>query len=112
MIGDRGLKAAEDSAPDLIRAYNASVGGVNDDAQGYHHTITLFFLRRIDRFLAPFTSEGSGARATRLLASPLSAPDYVLGYYSKERLFSVDARRGWLEPDMKALAWLDDAETQ
>ena len=26
--------------PDLIRGYNESVGGVNDDTQGYHETIT------------------------------------------------------------------------
>ncbi len=100
LIADCGLAGAEDAAPGLIRAYNQSVGGVNDDMQGYHHTITLFFLRHIDAFLAPYRDERLGARATRLLASRLATPDYPLGYYSKERLFSVEARRRWVAPDL------------
>lgn len=100
LLGDRGLAAAESAAPSFIRAYNESVGGVNDDTQGYHHTITLLFLRKIDAFVAPYLRESVGARATRLLASPLAAPDYPLKVYSRERLFSVEARRGWIEPDL------------
>lgn len=100
LLAARGLVGAERDAPGLIRAYNESVGGVNDDAQGYHHTITLFFLRRIDEYLAPHAEDGPGARATRLLASRLATPDFPLRHYSKERLLSVDARRRWVEPDL------------
>ncbi|MGD9799911.1 MAG: hypothetical protein AB7F91_07490 [Parvularculaceae bacterium] len=94
-----GLAGAEEATPAYIRAYNESVGGVNDDSQGYHHTITLFFLRHIDGYYRDFAQESVGARATHLLASPLSAPDYPLRYYSKDRLFSIEARRGWVDPD-------------
>jgi hypothetical protein len=100
LLAHTGLAGAELAAPGLIRAYNESVGGVNDDTQGYHHTITLFFLRAIDGFLEPHSGEGLGARATRLLASPLAAPDFPLRHYSRERLFSVEARRRWLAPDL------------
>ena len=100
LLAARGLGGAEAAAPHLIRAYNESVGGVNDDTQGYHHTITLFFLRRIDEFLTTYAAEAIGARATRLLASPLAAPDYPLSAYSRERLFSVEARCTWLAPDL------------
>lgn len=100
LIDDLGLDAAERAAPALIRAYNLSVGGVNDDTQGYHHTITIFFLRRIAEFLTPFADETLGARATRLLASPLAATDYPLAAYSRERLFSPEARRNFIEPDL------------
>jgi hypothetical protein len=100
LLAARGLVAAERDAPALIRAYNESVGGVNDDAQGYHHTITLFFLRQIDVYLAPYREEAPGARATRLLASPLATPDFPLRSYTKERLLSVEARRYWIEPDL------------
>lgn len=96
-----GLAGAEIAAPDLIRAYNESVGGVNDDTQGYHHTITLFFLRHIEAFLNDGERRGIGARATRLLSSPLAAPDYPLKFYSRERLFSVAARRAWIDPDIE-----------
>lgn len=100
LLSERGLAAAEAAAPSFIRAYNESVGGVNDDTQGYHHTITLLFLRHIGVFLTPYANESIGARATRLLASPLAATDYPLKFYSRERLFSVEARRGWIEPDL------------
>lgn len=100
LLNLEGLARAETLAPSYIRAYNESVGGVNDDTQGYHHTITLLFLRRIDAYLAPFSHEEIGERATRLLASTLAATDYPLRFYSKERLFSVEARRGWIEPDL------------
>jgi hypothetical protein len=101
LLGKAGLANAETAMPEMIRAYNESVGGVNDDTQGYHHTITLFFLRHIDAFLSPYVHESVGARATRLLASLLATPDYPLTFYSRERLFSVEARRCWVEPDLK-----------
>ncbi len=102
ILAHKGLQEAERDAPALIRAYNESVGGVNDDTQGYHHTITLFFLRAIDAFYAQSADEGPGARATRLLASPLAATDFPLRYYSREKLFCVEARRNWVAPDLSA----------
>ena len=100
LLADRGLWQAEATAPGFIRAYNLSVGGVNDDTQGYHHTITLFFLRHIEEFLRPFAEADAGVKATALLASPLAATDYPLRFYSRERLFSVEARRAWIPPDL------------
>lgn len=100
LLAERGLTAAEAAAPTFIRTYNESVGGVNDDTQGYHHTITLFFLRHIERFLAQFPEAAPGTRATRLLSSDLARPDYPLRYYTKSLLFSVEARRNWIEPDL------------
>lgn len=100
LLSIEGLAGAEAKAPALIRAYNESAGGVNDDTQGYHHTITLLFLRHIDAFAAPLGDKTIGERATRLLASPLAATDYPLRFYSKERLFSVEARRSWMAPDL------------
>jgi len=104
LLAQEGLAGAEAAAPGLIRAYNESVGGVNDDTQGYHHTITLFFLRAIDDFLASAAAEGPGARATMLLSSPLAAPDFPLRFYSRERLFSVAARQAWIAPDFAPMA--------
>lgn len=103
LLAHKGLARAELETPHLIRAYNESVGGVNDDTQGYHHTITLFFLRAIDGFYGPHAEESVGGRATRLLSSPLAATDYPLRFYSRERLFSVEARRGWVEADVATL---------
>jgi hypothetical protein len=38
-----------------------------------------------------------------LLASPLGKSDWLLGYWSRTLLFSVEAGRGWVEPDLKPL---------
>jgi len=38
-----------------------------------------------------------------VLASPLAARDVLTRHYSKATLFSVAARRGWVEPDLEPL---------
>ncbi|HET9355127.1 MAG TPA: hypothetical protein VFO42_03065 [Sphingomicrobium sp.] len=90
--------------PALIRRYNESVGGVNSDHEGYHDTITRAFLHGVRLFLseadrnAPLHELANG-----LLHSPMGARDWPLRFWSKERLMSVSARRGWVEPDIEAL---------
>ena len=42
----------DDEIGGLIRRYNVSVGGVNDDHQGYHETITRVFVAGARDFLA------------------------------------------------------------
>jgi hypothetical protein len=90
--------------PGIIRAYNQAVGGRNTDTEGYHETITQASLAAAGAFLAsrPET-EPLHAVAAGLMASPLGKPDWILAFWSRERLFSVEARRGWVEPDLKAL---------
>lgn len=36
----------------IIAGYNEAVGGVNDDAGGYHHTIRMTYLAGVRTFLA------------------------------------------------------------
>ena len=48
----------------------------------------------------PFTSD---AEFAELLRSRLGRSDWVLAYWSRERLFSRTARRRWLEPDLQRL---------
>lgn len=94
----------ERDLPDLIRRYNESVGGVNDETQGYHETLTQVFIRGVRLGLA--ASEGQGGLAGRvnaLLLSPQGRREWPLGFYSRERLFSVEARLGWVEPDLATL---------
>ena len=38
-----------------------------------------------------------------LMASRLGKSDWILTYWSRERLFAVDARRAWAEPDLQEL---------
>ncbi|HET7282479.1 MAG TPA: hypothetical protein VFI67_09170 [Sphingomicrobium sp.] len=90
--------------PDLIRGYNESVGGVNSDTEGYHDTITRAFLRGIRLFLSEADlREPLHELVNGLLLSPMGRRDWPLRFYSRGRLFSVDARRGFLRPDLSAL---------
>jgi len=90
--------------PDLIRRYNESVGGVNSDSEGYHDTITRVFLHGIRLFLGETDlREPLHELVNGLLLSPMGRRDWPLRFYSRERLFSVDARKGFLRPDLSAL---------
>ena len=90
--------------PDLIRRYNESVGGVNSDTEGYHETITRVFLRGVRVFLSEAdTSEPLHELVNELFLSPIGRRDWPLRFYSRERLLSVEARRSFIEPDLRAL---------
>jgi len=91
--------------PEIIRGYNESVGGVNDDTQGYHETITRLFLHGVRQFLARSDAERTLHELVNdLLLSPAGRRDWPLRFYSAERLFSVEARRRFVPPDLVPLA--------
>jgi hypothetical protein len=90
--------------PDIIRRYNESVGGVNDDTQGYHETITRTFLHGVRLFLGEAAAdEPLHALINELLLSPMGRRDWPLRFYSRERLFSVEARKHFVPPDIAEL---------
>ncbi len=94
----------ERDMPGIIQTYNVAVGGVNDDQGGYHETITQAYLTAIRAFVATLPAGiGDGEAASRLLATPMGDKEWPLTFWSRERLFSVEARRGWVEPNLKAL---------
>jgi hypothetical protein len=77
---------------------------VNDDRGGYHETITQAYLAAIRAFAAALPAEASdSAAAQALLETSLGDKDWPLTHWSRERLFSVEARRGWVEPDLRPL---------
>jgi hypothetical protein len=89
--------------PAMIRAYNEATGGANTDTSGYHETITQASIRAARRFLAESPPRPLFATCNALMHSPLGDPDWLLAYWSRERLFSVEARRAWVEPDTQEL---------
>ena len=90
--------------PGLIRRCNESVGGVNSDSEGYHETITRVFLHGIRLFLAEADlGEPLHDIVNELLLSPMGAREWPLRFYSPSRLFSIEARRAWVAPDLSAL---------
>ncbi|MFT4252257.1 MAG: hypothetical protein QM608_07220 [Caulobacter sp.] len=97
-------EALERDLPGIIRAYNEAVGGVNDDTSGYHETITQAYLAAIRAFAADLPAgTGDAEAAALLLATPLGDKAWPLEFWSRERLFSVAARHGWVDPDLAPL---------
>ena len=97
---DIGLEA---QLPGIIRSYNLAVGGVNDDTQGYHETLTQLYIIGVRRFLSACAEDGLLARVNALLSSAMAQRDWPFRFYSREVLFSPAARRGWVEPDRAAI---------
>ncbi len=94
----------ERDMPDMIRGYNESVGGVNSDMSGYHETITQGSLRAARALVATLAADVTPGQAfAALMASPLGDKDWLFAHWSRERLMSVEARRGWVEPDLTPL---------
>ena len=104
LIRNRPEVDAAAHMPVLIRAYNEATGVPNTPQSGYHETITQASLRSAAAFLRgqPEALPLSDV-ANRLMASPLGRSDWLLAYWSKARLFSVEARLQWVEPDLKPL---------
>ena len=87
----------------IIRRFNASVGGINDDKQGYHDSITRAYVAGVRLFLSETAGTGLAERVNALLLSPMGRRDWPLRFYSRDLLFSVEARRGFVEPDLAPL---------
>jgi hypothetical protein len=91
----------------IISFYNVAVGGVNDDTRGYHHTITQVYIRGVKAHLAEVGHALPLHEAVNaLLLSARGSRDLPLRFYSKERLFSVQARRTFVAPDRLSLKYI------
>lgn len=90
--------------PGIIRAYNEATGTPNTDTTGYHETITQASLGAAKAFMTDFAEDHPLYDVTnQLMASHLGKSDWLLTYWTKERLFTPEARRAWVEPDLKLL---------
>ena len=90
---------------DGISQYNMATGTQNTDTGGYHETITVFFAHAMQAFNRQFGSDISFAeKVSKIGTSKLVTPGLMFSFYSKELLFSVAARRGLVEPDLRPLS--------
>ncbi len=87
-----------------IRRLNQTHGTPNSATQGYHETITRAYVHLLSEFLdtcpAHLTLE---ARIVRLVASPLAGKDVLQQFYTRDTLFTEQARANWVEPDLAPL---------
>jgi hypothetical protein len=103
LIARRPDLNAERDMPGFIRAYNEATGVANTDTEGYHETITQASLRAARSFLREDPQRALFATCNALMASPLGKSGWLLQYWTKGTLFSVEARRRWVDPDLQPL---------
>lgn len=85
-----------------IQRYNAAHGIRTTPTGGYHETLTIFWLRHVRAFLEDGRNE---ARSLVALANDLADSadkSLPLTFYTRELLFSTEARATWVEPDLKS----------
>jgi hypothetical protein len=90
------LSEASDRARTHIQRYNQSRG----NRTGYHETITILFMRLVARELA--TDPPNLHSLVNGLAGRFRI-DWLLAFYSKDRLWSDEARAVFVGPDLRPL---------
>jgi len=94
----------ETDMPGLIRAYNGATGTENSDTSGYHETITLASIAVTRAVMAGQASDQPlHTILQQIMASNLGQSDWLLAHWRRETLFSVEARRHWVAPDLASL---------
>lgn len=73
------------------------------EAQVYHETITLFWLKRVRSFLDRQDAHATLKDSANRLLEAFPDSSLIYNYYTKERLDSEQARNAWLEPDLQPL---------
>jgi len=92
---------AKNLMSDGIYWLNDAHGTPNTDTSGYHETLTVFWLKSIANYLDKTGREaGLAALANGLLAT-ITDTNLPLKYYSRELLFSTEARLNYVEPDLE-----------
>ncbi|GLU56581.1 hypothetical protein [Dyadobacter frigoris] len=100
-ISNYGLQETSVLMPAYIADYNESLGKENTDFSGYHETITQFWIWLLDRYWKQVKEEKTLLHAVNdLTNSPYGDPSNFLKFYSRELIFSVEARRKFLKPDI------------
>jgi hypothetical protein len=102
-VSQHDTATATDLLRDRIKRYNIACGKQNTDTSGYHETITCFFVWFIKKYLDSVEAESSLVALVNDFCGRYGNNNLPLEYYSKERLMSVEARLGWVEPDLKPL---------
>ena len=90
----------------IIMGLNDAQGTPNTDSSGYHHAITVASIGAASHVLELCGAQaGVAAVLSRLMASPFGRSEWILQSWSRDRLFSPEARKDWVAPDLEPLPW-------
>lgn len=86
-----------------IPQFNEAKGGKNTDSSGYHETITQASVRAAHAFRLERPAEPIFVTCNALMDSPFGRSSWLLTYWKQETLFSLRARKEWIDPDLQPL---------
>jgi len=95
------LGVAKNLMRDGIYWLNDAHGTPNTEQSGYHETLTVFWLKTVADFLEKAGRDKGLAELANLLLATVNDTRLPLKFYSRERLFSVEARMNYVEPDLQ-----------
>lgn len=81
---------------EAIPRYNDSTNTPNTDSGGYHDTLTVYYVWAIDELLR------QGVAPENIVSHELVSRTAALHFWTRDELFSVEARRHWMEPTLSA----------
>ena len=84
---------------EAIQTHNCGIAIRNTETSGYHETLTRFYITAVA------DSMQTDASLDHVLEDPQCARAAWSPYWSRERMFSVEARLGWLAPDLGEPPW-------
>ena len=70
--------------------------------QGYHETITRFWIELLDEFLRRLPEEMSRVEKINRAVGGHADKGILFRYYSREFVMSEAARKEWMEPDIRS----------
>lgn len=91
-----------------IKSYNLSVGTINSDNSGYHETLTIFWMGITRFYMIQHPVSSIADLINEFLGSKYAMKEFPFEYYSREYLFSVKARKEWVDGDLSQVSFLGD----
>jgi len=91
---------AESLIRDSLRRYYFEHNIASTGANGYHETLMLFWIEKISFYLENFGAKLSFLELANGVIRNFKDANLPFGFYSRERLFSAEARTKRLEPDL------------
>jgi len=96
-LHDHEVDETVDDLRAAIRSYNEVTGTANTETSGYHETLTRYYVEAVAQFVDQPLSA--------VLSSPTCTRDAPILHWSRELLFSAEARAKWVESDLATLPW-------
>lgn len=95
-----GEAAAIQQLRACIQRYNEAVGGKNTDTSGYHETITIAWIKVLDRLRRESEPMERAAFARLAVERFAGDRDILRRHYSFDVVNSVEARSTWVPPTL------------